>query len=316
MFKPLHFLPDEPAGAIAEPPAEEEQAAPAEIAQPEEAVPPEVQEQVSPDAVSGEPEVEDEVSPEEVLGRILDEAQEVDPEVAKRLRARMGVPEPSEDIDARERALELKNSTAANTAAWQQAQQQAQPYTKEAMRGSLTNYVEGLDGGVRGAAQQFSNGAEGVTVDHIGIDVRGNVDALEGYIQQSNQAAAQLEYQRGQLIQFAALEADPSHSLLSADERQQYAWFKQQGNQLEAMRLQLRAEGRSAPEQIQKAARVTAEKDVKMLEWAERAGKTLGKAGKLSNGKSAPEKPDTSTKEWAEETPIEELVKARAAQRG
>jgi len=178
------------------------------------------------------------------------------------------------------------------------------------MRGSLTNYVEGLDGGVRGAAQQFSNGADGVTVDHIGIDVRGNVEALEGYIEKSNQAAAQLEYQRDQLIHFAALEADPSHALLSAYERQQFAGFKQQGNQLEAMRLQLRAEGRNAPAAVKKEAKATAEKDAQLLEWATKARTTLGKGGKVSQGKgaSAP-----STREELEEKlrtgPVEDIDK-------
>ncbi len=287
MFKPLLFLPDEePASAVAEPPAEEPQT----VETPEPPVPaepPAEQEQADApeaEADSGATQEEDNADPLQLALDAIEEMAKENPEAAEKLREKLGVEEKPPEVETERWAWELEKSKGERDTLWSNAQAQYNQYAQPTVEKQLTDYFDTLNGNVRDAAGRLHKG-EIDNPEAVGFDARDVVQALMPFIQGGQNAAYGLAQAAGHYSGFASLETHASHRLLTADERKQFSEARTSNNLAAAQELQLAAAGRGpSATAIAAEAKVEAEKDSGILEQISKVQSALSKNGNNSAG--------------------------------
>ena len=321
MFKPLLFLPDESAGAVAEPPAEPTEPPKPPIPE-EESVPPE--EPVSEDAAAAEgeappadetPKPDEDVPLDDQIAELMVEAAKASPAAVEKLIDSLPEEEQAKyrTSDTERAAIEAEQSQTARTTQLNTAYQAYQPYSQPVNTAEWTGWADGVARDARDAVRvAIRDGKE--DADVLPADFSQLVTGLANYgnnLRTSQQDYLSNVYQNGLM---ATLTAHPSYRLLSKEGRTETDVVK-------LLTAQLDAAGQADPKGLKKEMKAQLEKeldvDTKKVELVERLQKITGGNGRKATKADAPtpRPADTGTVQWAEDTPVSELATIRAKQR-
>ena len=216
-------------------------------------------------------------------------------------------------LESERAEFDAQKAEATRTTAVQAASAAYQPYSQQVDTGRVEGWARNLAASVQKQAEQaVKDGTENIT-DLLTEDF---VQVVVGLARDANDGKVAQQTYLGSLYENAlmsTLEGHAIHRLLTAEERTKLKTVKS----LDAIVIYLDAAERAAPKTAVAAERAN---DTKALETA-KALRELedfmpGNGRQATRGSAPPKSTATGSVEWAEKTPVAELAKVRAKQRG